>query len=159
LIYAPGYYTGYGVKTMPGVREGIEDGRYADAEVEITRVAPALARLNALGDLASAGVGKLARQAPASSVASSWCGERRAPQGEPHEEVTGHRPVPRRRARASRAATAAGCSGACGDDHAGHRRDAAESRSERMADVAADAQRLGLQPARSDQEVERERPP
>jgi N-acetylated-alpha-linked acidic dipeptidase len=24
LLYAPGYYTGYAVKTMPGVREGIE---------------------------------------------------------------------------------------------------------------------------------------
>src|SRR5215813_6743978 len=44
LIYAPGFYTGYGVKTVPGVREGIEDGRYADAEKEVTRVARALAR-------------------------------------------------------------------------------------------------------------------
>ena len=61
LIYAPGYYTGYGVKTMPGVREGIEDGRYADAEVEITRVARALSRLTALVDSASAGLEKLAR--------------------------------------------------------------------------------------------------
>ena len=24
LLYAPGFYTGYGVKTMPGVRESIE---------------------------------------------------------------------------------------------------------------------------------------
>jgi N-acetylated-alpha-linked acidic dipeptidase len=43
LIYAPGFYTGYGAKTMPGVREGIEEKRYAEAEHEITRVAKALA--------------------------------------------------------------------------------------------------------------------
>ena len=42
LVYAPGFYTGYGVKTIPGVREGIEDGRYSDAELEVTRVARAL---------------------------------------------------------------------------------------------------------------------
>jgi N-acetylated-alpha-linked acidic dipeptidase len=54
LIYAPGYYTGYGVKTIPGVREGIEDGRYADAEKEVARVAVALARLTTLVDSASA---------------------------------------------------------------------------------------------------------
>ena len=53
LIYAPGYYTGYGVKTIPGVREGIEDGRYADAEKEVTRVAAALTRLTTLIDSAS----------------------------------------------------------------------------------------------------------
>ena len=54
LVYAPGYYTGYGVKTMPGVREGIEDGRYADAEMEVTRVAKAVSRLTALVESASA---------------------------------------------------------------------------------------------------------
>jgi N-acetylated-alpha-linked acidic dipeptidase len=53
LIYAPGFYTGYGVKTVPGVREGIEDGRYADAEKEVTRVASALTRLTSLIDSAS----------------------------------------------------------------------------------------------------------
>jgi N-acetylated-alpha-linked acidic dipeptidase len=42
MIYAPGYYTGYGAKTMPGVREAIEENRYADAEHEVTRVAQAL---------------------------------------------------------------------------------------------------------------------
>jgi N-acetylated-alpha-linked acidic dipeptidase len=31
LIYAPGRFTGYGAKTLPGVREGIEDQRFADA--------------------------------------------------------------------------------------------------------------------------------
>ena len=30
LLYAPGFYTGYGVKTLPGVREGIEQRQYAE---------------------------------------------------------------------------------------------------------------------------------
>jgi N-acetylated-alpha-linked acidic dipeptidase len=42
LIYAPGIYTGYEVKTIPGVREGIEQKRYSEAEQEIVRVAKAL---------------------------------------------------------------------------------------------------------------------
>ena len=32
MIYAPGLLTGYGVKTLPGVREAIEERRWADAE-------------------------------------------------------------------------------------------------------------------------------
>jgi N-acetylated-alpha-linked acidic dipeptidase len=39
LIYAPGWYSGYGAKTLPGVREAIEERRYADADPEIVRVA------------------------------------------------------------------------------------------------------------------------
>jgi N-acetylated-alpha-linked acidic dipeptidase len=31
LIYAPGRYTGYEAKTLPGVREAIEDRRWSDA--------------------------------------------------------------------------------------------------------------------------------
>ena len=42
LVYAPGFYTGYGAKTIPGVREGIEEKRYAEADKEISRVAQAL---------------------------------------------------------------------------------------------------------------------
>ena len=42
LIYAPGFYTGYGAKTLPGIREGIEEKRYEEAEREIGRVAQAL---------------------------------------------------------------------------------------------------------------------
>jgi N-acetylated-alpha-linked acidic dipeptidase len=48
LLYAPGYYTGYGVKTIPGVREAIEEKRYAEAENEVLRVAAALDRETAL---------------------------------------------------------------------------------------------------------------
>ena len=39
LIYAPGFYTGYGVKTIPGVREAIEQKKWIEAESEIVRVA------------------------------------------------------------------------------------------------------------------------
>jgi hypothetical protein len=31
LIYAPGAYTGYGVKTIPGVREAIEQKKWKEA--------------------------------------------------------------------------------------------------------------------------------
>jgi len=34
-IYAPGFYTGYGVKTLPGVREAIEQGEFNDVETQI----------------------------------------------------------------------------------------------------------------------------
>jgi N-acetylated-alpha-linked acidic dipeptidase len=42
LLYAPGTYSGYGAKTMPGAREGIESGRYEEAEQEIARIAKAI---------------------------------------------------------------------------------------------------------------------
>ncbi|MGE3959721.1 MAG: M28 family metallopeptidase [Vicinamibacterales bacterium] len=48
LLYAPGFYTGYGVKTLPGVREAIEQKRYAEAEREVVRVAAAVDRVTAL---------------------------------------------------------------------------------------------------------------
>lgn len=42
MIYAPGLYTGYGVKTIPGVRESIEQKQWKEAETEIGRVAGVL---------------------------------------------------------------------------------------------------------------------
>jgi N-acetylated-alpha-linked acidic dipeptidase len=48
LIYAPGFYTGYGVKTMPGVRESIEQGHWPDADREIERVAASIRATAAL---------------------------------------------------------------------------------------------------------------
>jgi len=48
LLYAPGFYTGYGVKTIPGVREAIEQGQWQDADREISRAAAALEREAAL---------------------------------------------------------------------------------------------------------------
>src|SRR5262249_22459445 len=54
LLYAPGFYTGYGVKTVPGVREAIEEKQYREAEVEIARAAKALDRETALINAAAA---------------------------------------------------------------------------------------------------------
>jgi N-acetylated-alpha-linked acidic dipeptidase len=53
LIYAPGFYTGYSVKTVPGVREGIEQKQYKEAEAEVVRAARALEREAALINLAA----------------------------------------------------------------------------------------------------------
>ncbi len=38
-IYAPGFYTGYGVKTLPGVREALEQKNWAEAteQVQVVR--------------------------------------------------------------------------------------------------------------------------
>jgi N-acetylated-alpha-linked acidic dipeptidase len=58
LVYAPGFYTGYGAKTLPGVREGIEEKRYQEAEKEITRVARALEDYAAVIDSAAAALEK-----------------------------------------------------------------------------------------------------
>jgi N-acetylated-alpha-linked acidic dipeptidase len=44
MLYAPGFYTGYGVKTIPGVREAIEQGEWRDADHEIARAAAAVER-------------------------------------------------------------------------------------------------------------------
>jgi N-acetylated-alpha-linked acidic dipeptidase len=38
-IYAPGFYTGYGVKTLPAVREAIEERNYTEASAQIPKVA------------------------------------------------------------------------------------------------------------------------
>jgi N-acetylated-alpha-linked acidic dipeptidase len=44
LVYAPGAYTGYGVKTLPGIREAIEERRWDEVEPQTVRVAQALER-------------------------------------------------------------------------------------------------------------------
>ena len=41
-IYAPGFYTGYGVKTLPAVRESIEQKQWKQAEEQILRVGKVL---------------------------------------------------------------------------------------------------------------------
>jgi N-acetylated-alpha-linked acidic dipeptidase len=41
-VYAPGYYTGYGVKTLPGVREAIEQRKWKDANDQIVILAGVL---------------------------------------------------------------------------------------------------------------------
>jgi len=42
LLYAPGMYTGYGVKTLPGVREAIEENRWDEANQYTAITAAAL---------------------------------------------------------------------------------------------------------------------
>ena len=42
LVYAPGVYTGYGAKTLPGVREAIEDHRWDECSRYIQITAQAL---------------------------------------------------------------------------------------------------------------------
>ena len=44
-IYAPGFYTGYGVKTMPQIREGLEEGRFTEAQGGTRTVAAAVRAL------------------------------------------------------------------------------------------------------------------
>ena len=41
-IYAPGFYTGYGVKTLPQIREGLEEGQWDEAKEGVTKVAAAI---------------------------------------------------------------------------------------------------------------------
>jgi N-acetylated-alpha-linked acidic dipeptidase len=44
-LYAPGSYTGYGVKTMPGIREAIEQRNWTEAQQQIEVDAKAIIRL------------------------------------------------------------------------------------------------------------------
>jgi N-acetylated-alpha-linked acidic dipeptidase len=45
MIYAPGLYTGYGVKTLPGIREGLEERKWDEVNLFIGEVAVALNRV------------------------------------------------------------------------------------------------------------------
>ena len=56
-LYAPGRFTGYGAKTLPGVREAVEERRFADANVYAGRTAAAIERLAAKLDAAKAIIG------------------------------------------------------------------------------------------------------
>jgi len=44
-IYAPGLYTGYGVKTLPGIREAIEERKWDEAAEQMERAAETLQRV------------------------------------------------------------------------------------------------------------------
>jgi len=56
MIYAPGFYTGYGVKTIPGVRESIEQKKWKAAESEVLRIAAVLEEEAALIESAANGL-------------------------------------------------------------------------------------------------------
>ena len=45
MIYAPGFYTGYGVKTLPGIREGLEQRNWNEVDTYIQEVAKTLDRV------------------------------------------------------------------------------------------------------------------
>ena len=45
-IYAPGFWTGYGVKTLPGVREGIEQREWEEVALFVGEIAAALDRVS-----------------------------------------------------------------------------------------------------------------
>jgi N-acetylated-alpha-linked acidic dipeptidase len=56
MIYAPGIYSGYAARPMPGIAEGIEQKHYQEAEAEVVRVAAALRAEVELVDALSAEV-------------------------------------------------------------------------------------------------------
>jgi N-acetylated-alpha-linked acidic dipeptidase len=58
-IYAPGFYTGYGVKTLPGVREAIEQRRWDEAREQIERLADVLGETTRAIDEAAAVMARL----------------------------------------------------------------------------------------------------
>jgi N-acetylated-alpha-linked acidic dipeptidase len=61
MVYAPGVYSGYGVKTLPGIREAIEEKHWGEANSEILRVATVLDSESALIDSAAAELEQAAR--------------------------------------------------------------------------------------------------
>jgi N-acetylated-alpha-linked acidic dipeptidase len=54
MLYAPGFYTGYGVKTIPAVREAIEQKEWKLADEQIARVAGVIDKESAAIDAAAA---------------------------------------------------------------------------------------------------------
>jgi N-acetylated-alpha-linked acidic dipeptidase len=61
LAYAPGFYTGYGVKTLPGIREGIEQKEWDEPKKFIPIVAAAIDTLASQIDKAAALASSAAR--------------------------------------------------------------------------------------------------
>ena len=59
MVYAPGMYTGYGVKTIPGVREAIEQKQWKETDVQIVLAATIFENEAAVIDAATADVEKL----------------------------------------------------------------------------------------------------
>ncbi len=59
LVYAPGFYTGYGVKTLPGIREGLEQEAWDEAAAFVPIVAAALEELAGQVDAAATALSSL----------------------------------------------------------------------------------------------------
>ena len=51
-IYAPGFYTGYGVKTVPGIREAVDAKDWSLAQKQAAVVEQCLSRFNDVVDAA-----------------------------------------------------------------------------------------------------------
>lgn len=60
-VYAPGFYTGYGVKTLPQIREGLEEGHWDEASQGVTKVAAAISSLSEQVDRATTGLSRVVR--------------------------------------------------------------------------------------------------
>jgi N-acetylated-alpha-linked acidic dipeptidase len=60
-IYAPGFYTGYGVKTLPQIREGLEEGQFDEARQGVAKVAAAITAVAQQVDRATAGLARVSR--------------------------------------------------------------------------------------------------
>ncbi len=52
-IYAPGFYTGYGVKTLPAVREAMEERNWTEATAQMPVLAASIERVSVLLDRAA----------------------------------------------------------------------------------------------------------
>ena len=61
LAYAPGLYTGYGVKTLPGIREGVEQEQWDEARSFVPIVADAVRKLTSDVDRATEMLKKIVR--------------------------------------------------------------------------------------------------
>jgi N-acetylated-alpha-linked acidic dipeptidase len=62
LAYAPGFYTGYGVKTLPGIREALEQKQLEEARQFVPIVSAAVDRLRADVEKAATLVSRLPRK-------------------------------------------------------------------------------------------------
>ena len=60
-VYAPGFYTGYGVKTLPGVREAIEQKNWSEGDAQIEAAGKAL---QATADVIGRAAEQLEKAAP-----------------------------------------------------------------------------------------------
>lgn len=59
LVYAPGFYTGYGVKTLPGIREGVEQEAWDEVDTYVPVVTAAIERLAQQLDSATIALGRI----------------------------------------------------------------------------------------------------
>ncbi|MCH8021802.1 hypothetical protein IH785_18390, partial [candidate division KSB1 bacterium] len=57
-MYAPGFYTGYGVKTIPAVREAIEQKKWQNVDTNIVKVAAVMNGFTTLVNSATADLEK-----------------------------------------------------------------------------------------------------